>query len=75
MQETQGVYVQVSPEQGGREHVGAIAVKSRAVLSAPHGGQVICDSATLEGIKGHLAELYSGRVGSGSKLVMSRVAR
>ena len=67
--------VQVHPVKRVAEHVGAVALRGRAILNAAHGGQIICDSATLEGITGHLNELYMCCVRSLAKSVSTRWAR
>ena len=44
--------------------MGAVAQRCCAVVSVALGGQILCDSATLEGIRGHLADLYKGCIRS-----------
>ena len=41
-----------------REYKGAVAHQSRALASIAKGGQVICDAASLVGIRSHLTELH-----------------
>ena len=71
----QDMGVQVNPSKRVTEHVGAVALRGRAILNAAHGGQIVCDAATLEGITGHLTELYKRCVGSTAKRASTRWAR
>ena len=43
-----------------KEYMGAVAHRGQALASIAKGGQVICDAATLAGIRPHLAELHKG---------------
>ena len=46
------------------KHMGAVAQRCCAVVSVALGGQILCDSATLEGIRVQLADLYKGCIRS-----------
>ena len=37
-----------------------MALRCHAIASVAHGGQIMCDSTTLEGIRSHLTELHKG---------------
>ena len=50
-------------------HMGAVAQRCCAIVSVAHGGQILCDSATLEGIRGHLADLYQGCIRSDAQRI------
>ena len=49
--------LQVNPKTGAMEYRGAVAQRCWALASVTHGGQIICDPPTLEGIHGQLADL------------------
>ena len=52
--------LQVSAMNGTTEYIGAVAQRCRALASVTHGGQIICDPPTLEGIQEQLTELHKG---------------
>ena len=43
-----------------KTYVGVVAQRALALGGVTHGGQIICDTATMEGVRPHLAELYQG---------------
>ena len=49
--------MQVNPTSKTVEYTGTVVQQCRAISSVPNGGQLICDSATLEGIRPRLVEL------------------
>ena len=49
--------MQVNPTSKTVEYTGAVVQQCRAISSVPNGGQIICNAATLEGIRPRLVEL------------------
>ena len=66
---------QAHPSKKQTEYIGTVAQRCRAVASVTHGGQIICDTATLEGIRPHLTELYKGCIGADAKQALHRLAK
>ena len=52
--------MQAIPTKQLKVYVGLVAQRALALLDVTHGGQIICDTATMAGIRPHLAELYHG---------------
>ena len=53
---------QVNPTSKTVEYTGAVVQHCKAVSTVAHGGQIVCDFATLAGIWPHLAKLGRHRV-------------
>lgn len=65
---------QVHPSKKRSKYIGTVAQRCRAVVSVTHGGQIICNTATLEGIRPHLTELYKSCIGTDAKEALHRLA-
>lgn len=61
------VCLQVNPVTRAREYEGPTADLAKALSSCPHGGQILVDQATLDGVKPHLAELARTQRAQGSR--------
>ena len=49
--------MQVNPTSKTVEYTGTVVQQCRAISSVPSGGQIICDSATLDGLRSRLVDL------------------
>ena len=75
LQVTISAGMQVDRIKRTREVVGTVAEHCSAITSAANGGQIICNTATLSGIRPQLAELHKGCTGAAPQRTMSRPAR
>ena len=67
--------MQVTPGSNDkRSYKGGVAERCRAVANVTNGGQIICDIASLEGIRSHLAELYKGCIEAGAQRALVQLA-
>ena len=66
--------VQVTPGKRQSSFVGAVVQRCHAIAAVANGGQIICDVATLEGIRSHMADLYKSCIGSGAKRALAQLA-
>ena len=66
---------QVNEVSKAREYTGRVVELARAQSSLPHGGQILVDQATLEGIKPHLAELLTSLHDPPGSSPLARLAR